>query len=167
MRARILDILFRRSVITMPIMILAIMAAVFAQDGMGIVEVSILVGFTVAWGGMWWFAKPSPTKEIDSLQTFQDSLKAAGRPTLIELYSSYCMACLAMKPTVEQLETEAGERLQIVRLDIDKEPGKQLVKEYNVVFTPTFIHFDKEGKKVRESTMVLDRPRILYDLETA
>jgi thioredoxin-related protein len=72
-----------------------------------------------------------------------------------------------VKPIVDQLEAEAGERLQLIRLDIDQEPGKSLLEDYGVLFTPTFLYFDKNGKKISESTLILDRPRILYDLERA
>lgn len=167
MRDTLLDILLHRSVITMPIIILAIMALLFAPGGISLIEISIMAGAVIVWFAIWWIVKPSPTREIDSLQAFQSSLKNGSRPTLIQLYSSYCLACVALKPTVDQLEAEAGEKLQIVHLDIDRQPGKHLAKEYKVLFTPTFIHFDKNGKKVRESSLVLDRPRILYDLERA
>lgn len=167
MRDRLLDIMLHRSVVTMPIVILAIMTLAFAPGGMSLIEISIMAGTIVVWSAIWLLAKPSPTKEIDSLQAFRTSLKNGSRSTLIQLYSSYCVACVALKPAVDQLEAEAGERLQIIRLDIDQEPGKAIMKEYGVLFTPTFLHFDKNGIKVRESALVLDRPRIMYDLERA
>ena len=167
MRDIILDIFNHRSAITSIVIILAVLTLGFAQNGITIVEILILAGVVGAGFLIWRLRVPSPTEEINSLQAFQDSLRNGNRPTLIQLYSRYCAGCLAVNPTVEKLAAEAGERLQLIRLDIDDEPGKLLLKEYGVTFTPTFIYFDKDGKKVRESTLVLDRPRILYDLESA
>lgn len=167
MRDLLLDIINHRSAITAAVLFLAIMALAFVRNGISIVEVLILMGVVVACFAVWRLRVTSPTRDIDSLQAFYRALRNGSRPTLVQLYSRYCGGCLAVKPTVDQLEAEAGERLQLIRLDIDQEPGRSLLEEYRVLFTPTFLYFDKDGNKVRESTLVLDRPRILYDLERA
>ncbi|MBN1427106.1 MAG: thioredoxin family protein [Anaerolineae bacterium] len=167
MRDILLDIFNHRSAVTSMVIILAILSLGFAQDGIGVIEILILLGVVAAGFALWRLRVPSPTQEIDSLRAFQSTLQNGNRPTLVQLYSRYCGGCLAVKPIVDQLEVEAGERLQMIRLDIDQEPGKSLLKEYGVLFTPTFLYFDKHGHKIRESTLVLDRPRILYDLESA
>ncbi len=165
MRDLLLDIINHRSAITASVILLGIMILAFIRDGIGIVEVLILVGVVIASFAIWRLRVTFPTREIDSLQAFQSTLRNGHRPTLVQLYSRYCGGCLAVKPTVDQLEAEVGERLHLIRLDIDQEPGKSLLKEHGVLFTPTFLYFDKNGNKIRESTLILDRPRILYDLE--
>lgn len=167
MRDLLVDIVNHRSFFSFAVIILAIMTLAFVRDGIGIIEVLLLVGIVAGGFAVWRLRVTSPTREIDSLQAFQRALQNGSRPTLIQLYSRFCGGCLAIKPTVDQLEAEAGERLRIIRLDIDQEPGKSLLREYDVLFTPTFLYFDKDGNKLRESTLVLDRPRILYDLERA
>jgi thioredoxin 1 len=166
MREIVLDIINHRSAITSMVILLAILTLGLAQDGINIIDGLILAVMLITGFIVWRLLRPSATKEVRSIQIFQDKLRNGDRPTLIQLYSRYCAGCLAMKPTVDQLEAEAGERLQVIRLDIDEEPGKLLLEEYKVMFTPTFIYFDKNGNKIRESTLVLDRPRILYDLES-
>jgi thiol-disulfide isomerase/thioredoxin len=167
MRELLLDIFNHRSAITSMIIILATLTFGLSRGGISVVDILILGAVLAAGWVVWRLRTTSPTPEVDSLRAFQDRLRNGSRPTLIQLYSRYCAGCLAVKPTVDRLEAEAGDRLQLLRLDIDEEPGKLLLKEYGVTFTPTFIYFDKNGKKLQESTLVLDRPRILYDLESA
>jgi thiol-disulfide isomerase/thioredoxin len=166
MREILLDVINHRSAITSMVIILAFLTLGLSREGISVVDILILVGVLVAGYVVWRLRTTSPTQEVNSLSAFQDRLRNGSRPTLIQLYSRYCAGCLAVKPTVDRLEVEAGDRLQLIRLDIDEEPGKLLLKEYGVTFTPTFIYFDKDGKKIQESTLVLDRPRILYDLES-
>lgn len=116
---------------------------------------------------IWSLLVTSQTPVMTDLEKLQTALSNGEIPTIIELYSRYCVGCLAVKPVVDQLEREAGTRLQIIRLNVEEEPGSSLVDEYNVVYTPTFLYFDRNGKKLRDSTFVLDRARVLYDLEQA
>jgi thioredoxin 1 len=167
MRDLLVDIINHRSAITFSLILVGVMLFVSLRDGLDIVDVLILGGMIIVGYILWRVRVPSSTKGIDSLEAFQKTLDNGNRPTLVQLYSRYCSGCLVVKPIVDQLEAEAGERLQLIRLDIDQEPGKSLLKQYGVLFTPTFFYFDKNGNKIRESTFVLDRPRILYELERA
>ncbi len=116
---------------------------------------------------IWSLLVTSQTPVLTDLEKLQAALNNGETPTIIELYSRYCVGCLAVKPVVDQLEREAGSRLQIIRLNVEDEPGLSLVNEYDVVYTPTFLYFDRNGKKLRDSTFVLDRARVLYELDQA
>lgn len=138
-----------------------------ARNGITAIDILIVVLFLLAVSGIWrWLVTPQ-TSEMTSAEKVLQQIQASNRPTIIEFYSRYCMGCMAMKPVVDRLESEAGDRLQIVRLNIDVDPGKTLMSEYGVVFTPTFIHFDAQGRKTHESIGILDRARILYEIERA
>ncbi len=167
MRELLLDIVNHRSAITASIILVGVMILLFVRDGISALEFAILGGIVVVGYVLWLWRVPSPTRDVDSMQAFKDKLQNGYRPTLVQLYSRYCGGCLAVRPFVDQLEAETGGRLQLIRLDIDQEPGKSVVREHGVLYTPTFLYFDKNGKKLRESALILDRPRILYDLERA
>ncbi len=144
---------------------LAITAVLFARDGLTVIEGAVLAALIALAYGVWRLLVTSQTQEADSIRAVRQALANGERPTIIEFFSSYCVGCMAMKPIVDRLESEAGERLQIIRLNIDQEPGRTLMDEYGVVFTPTFVYFDKDGHKLRESIGVLDRARVLFDLD--
>ncbi len=51
-------------------------------------------------------------------------------------------------PVVDELETELGDRIHIIRLNIQNQTGMELAPVYAFNFTPTFIFFDAEGNEV-------------------
>jgi thioredoxin 1 len=167
MRDFLVDIINHRFVFTLSSALIIFTAVLRFQDGVDAVDIIILLCVAAACYGIWRALVTHSTVGISSVRAFQDALPNGKRPTIVEFYSPYCAGCLAMKPVVDQLETEAGPRLQVIRLNIDKEPGRTLVPRYGVLFTPTFVYFDKDGNKVRDSVLVLDRARILYELERA
>jgi thioredoxin 1 len=167
MRDFLVDVINHRFVFTLSIALIILTCVLRFRDGMDTLDIVILIAVAAACYGIWRALVTHSTEGITTLQAFQDAVRNGVRPTLVEFYSLYCAGCLAMKPIVDQLETEAGTRLQIIRLNIDVEPGMSLVQRYGVLFTPTFVYFDQNGNKVRDSVLVLDRARILYELERA
>ncbi|NDJ33155.1 MAG: hypothetical protein GYB64_00675 [Chloroflexi bacterium] len=153
-----------------PVMIgFVLLASAFllAQDGTSLLDIGVLTGILVAAGGVWLLLRSTQTEGQDTVERFKQNIAESGKPTIVQFFSQYCVGCLAVKPVVDQLENEAGDRLQIIRLSIDEEPGRSLVEEYDVVYTPTFVYFDAQGNKLRDSTFILDRARVLYELEQA
>jgi hypothetical protein len=61
-----------------------------------------------------------------------------------------------MKPAVNRLEAELRDKLIVRRVDIQSDEGQQLVKRYDVEFTPTFILFDATSEERWRSTGNLD-----------
>jgi len=84
------------------------------------------------------------------------SASVGGLPVLVEVQSPYCLGCVAMKPTVDRLEAELRDKLMVRRVDIQTDEGRQLMKEYRLEFTPSFILFDAAGKERWRGTGRLD-----------
>lgn len=148
-------------------LLLIVAAILFTIDSNGFVALDTLWLALIA-GALfllWRLLVSNQTPEMDSVQQIRAQLTNGATPTIIEFFSSYCVGCMAMKPVLDRLEQEAGERLQIIRLNIDEEPGRTLMSEYDIVFTPTFVYFDKQGNKLRDSIGILDQARVLYDLD--
>lgn len=167
MRDFLVDVVNHRFVFTFSIVVLASSAILMFQDGVQTVDLIILACIGLACFVVWRVLVSRNTEGIGTVQAFQDALRNGEHATLVEFYSPYCAGCLAMKPIVDQLEAEAGERLKVILLNIDTEPGRSLIDTYTVLFTPTFVYFDRNGNKLRDSVLVLDRARIMYDLEKA
>jgi hypothetical protein len=74
-------------------------------------------------------------------------IDSSGWPVLLEVQSPYCLGCVAMKPAVDRLEAELRGKLVVRRVDIQSDEGRQLVEQYRIEFTPTFILFDAAGKE--------------------
>ncbi len=66
-----------------------------------------------------------------------------------------------MKPIVDGLEKELGDKLLVIRLNIQDPVGRALTKPYNFQYTPTFIYFDAQGVELWRTigSLNLDRVR--------
>ena len=144
---------------------LGLMTVLLAANGVQIADVIVLAVLLVIAFVVWYLLVSRQTEATDDVAAFRRSIANGRVPIIVQFFSKYCVGCLAVKPVIDQLEKDVEGRLQIIRLDIDDEPGKSLVKEFDVVYTPTFVYFSPDGEKLRDSTFILDRARVMYDLE--
>ncbi|HJO33885.1 MAG: hypothetical protein QF501_02505 [Anaerolineales bacterium] len=67
---------------------------------------------------------------------------------------------------MNRLETEMGEGLQIIRLNVHDPVGRQLGDRFDFRFTPTFIFFDANGIEQWRSLGTLDTDRVRSSVTT-
>jgi thiol-disulfide isomerase/thioredoxin len=84
------------------------------------------------------------------------NLPTNGLPVLLEVQSPFCLGCVAMKPAVDRLESELRNKLVVRRVDIQSDEGRELLTQFGIEFTPTFILFDVAGKERWRVTGHLD-----------
>ncbi|MCC7359884.1 MAG: thioredoxin family protein [Anaerolineales bacterium] len=145
---------------------LALLTALLARDGLTGWELGglALYGATAI---VAFFGLRTPRAKLarfDDLAAFDKALRDT-RPTLLEFYSENCGVCMAMRPAMDRLETDAGHRLQILRVNINDPISRKLAERYRVIFTPSFLLFNSYGGKEEEYTLILDRARVLYWLD--
>ena len=70
-----------------------------------------------------------------------------------------------MKPVVDELEQELGDRVYFIRLNIQDDVGRELAPVYGFEFTPTFIFFDANGQELWRQVGGLDTQRVRESLE--
>lgn len=73
-------------------------------------------------------------------------------PVLVDFTAQWCGPCRMMKPILEQLHQRMGEKLRIIKIDIDQSPSA--AQAFNVQSVPTLLLFH-QGKQVWRQSGVL------------
>ncbi len=94
----------------------------------------------------WVILHPRETELMADAQAVRDMI-GKGTPVLLEFQSPYCISCTQVKPEVDKLEAELGDRIHIIRLNIQDNVAQELAPVYQFEFTPTFIFFDAQGNE--------------------
>lgn len=73
---------------------------------------------------------------------FQDLINSE-KPILVDFHATWCQPCKVQSPILEQLSTEMGDKIRILKIDVDKNP--QIAQMHQVQGVPTLAIF-KNGK---------------------
>lgn len=80
------------------------------------------------------------------------------KPVLVDFYAEWCGPCKMMSPILKQVKDSLGERVSIIKIDVDKNKG--LASKYQVRGVPTLLLF-KKGKQVWRQSGVLKKDEII------
>lgn len=82
-----------------------------------------------------------------------DVLKASGL-VLVDFWAEWCGPCRALSPILGELEMQMGNKIKIVKVNIDDNP--ETPSEYNVRSIPTLVLF-KDGAPVSTKIGLLSK----------
>ena len=71
--------------------------------------------------------------------SFQADVLEATKPVLVDFWAEWCGPCKMIGPSLEELSDELGDRVSIVKLNIDENP--EAPGKYGVRGIPTMILF--------------------------
>lgn len=63
----------------------------------------------------------------------------SGQLVLVDFFATWCGPCKQMHPVLEQLKSEMGDAVRILKLDVEK--NEQLAYEYRIQSVPTLMIF--------------------------
>ncbi len=85
--------------------------------------------------------------------------------TLIQMYSDYWVACLSSKPIVDRLESELPKDVNLLRLDINSEPGKYIRKNYQINTVPSYLILNKEKEKIWRQNLNVPSIKLINEIK--
>ena len=71
---------------------------------------------------------------------------------MLVLFAHWCPKCNMMMPIVDELEMHYVERLQVLRIDVEKKPEQ--MEKYQAEIVPTFIIFIRDKEVGRMAGMI-------------
>ena len=72
-----------------------------------------------------------------------DTMIQSETPVLVDFFAEWCGPCKAQSPIFHDLAEELGERITVIKIDVDKNP--EISQRYRIQAVPTIMLF-KSGE---------------------
>ena len=95
------------------------------------------------------------------MEQFQDIINS-DKVTLVDFFATWCGPCKRMHPILDNLKVELGDKIRIIKVDVDK--NEALAQQFAIQSVPTLLLFRKGEAIWRQSgAMQLNELRALLD----
>ena len=74
-----------------------------------------------------------------------DSLIQDSRPVIVDFFAPWCGPCKLQHPILEELAAELGDRVKIIKIDVDQ--NSNLAGRFRIQSVPTLMIF-KDGNEI-------------------
>ena len=81
--------------------------------------------------------------------TFESEVLKSTTPVLVDFWAEWCGPCKAIAPIVKEIADDNGDKLKVVKINIDESP--QTPGTYGIRSIPTILMF-KDGQVVSQLT---------------
>lgn len=82
------------------------------------------------------------------MRTFGELIQS-DKPTLVDFYATWCGPCKLMVPVLKELKEKTGNKLTIVKVDVDQE--QDAARKLGIQGVPTLILFQNGAIKWQQS----------------
>jgi thioredoxin 1 len=92
---------------------------------------------------------------------FADDVLTNDKPVLVDFWAEWCGPCRMVGPILEEIYAEHGDKLEIVKLNVDENPS--IAASYGVTSIPTMNVF-KGGEVVKQIIGAKPKQALVNDL---
>ncbi len=78
-----------------------------------------------------------------------DSVINDSKPVIIDFHALWCGACKAQSPVLKELATELGDRVRVIKIDVDQ--NQEIASRYRIQSVPTLMIFKNGEIKYKQS----------------
>jgi thioredoxin len=101
-------------------------------------------------------------KEIKSAKEWSQTLIAAKKPVVLDLYGTWCRPCAMLAPKLEELAAKYAGRIEFYKVDTDKVPD--LAAAFKISALPT-VHIYGADKRLKKEIVGLSERELKHCIE--
>ena len=93
--------------------------------------------------------------------TFEEEVLKNSKPVIVDYWAEWCGPCRMIAPVLEEIATEYAEKIEVVKLNVDENPG--VAQKYQILAIPTLNVF-LNGEVVKQIKGAKPKSALLRDL---
>ncbi len=94
---------------------------------------------------------------------FEEKVLKSDKPVLVDFWAEWCAPCRMIAPVLDELDAEMGDKLKIVKINIDENPNTPAM--YGVRGIPTLL-LVKDGQVVSQQVGAAPKSAIVSWIES-
>lgn len=94
-------------------------------------------------------------------KNFEELVLQANKPVLVDFWAEWCGPCRALAPVLDEVAKELGDKVQIVKINVDE--NGDLAQSYGIRGIPTMIFF-KNGSATKTLVGLQPKTEIVKSL---